>query len=120
MKATLRLSITLSLVLWVISLKAQQNNVWYFGYFAGLDFNSGSPVVLTNSAMFAPEGCAAISDSLGKLLFYTEGTGIFNRFHKIMDNGSGLAGGSSATQAAAVIPWPGISNFYYLVTADEQ
>ncbi len=29
-------------------------NIWYFGYYAGLDFNSGSPVVLNDSKMFTP------------------------------------------------------------------
>jgi len=47
---------------------------WYFGEKAGLDFSSGSPVVVANGALRTDEGCATISDSNGKLLFYTDGT----------------------------------------------
>ena len=43
---------------------------WYFGDRAGLDFNSGSPVSLTNGQLNTPEGCATISDKNGNLLLY--------------------------------------------------
>ena len=32
-------------------------NIWYFGKNAGLDFNSGSPVALTNGQLVTSEGC---------------------------------------------------------------
>ena len=51
----------------------KEANIWYFGDKAGLDFNSGSPVVLTDSEMTTNEGCATISDNNGNLLFYTNG-----------------------------------------------
>ncbi|MCX6351856.1 MAG: hypothetical protein NTX03_08330, partial [Bacteroidetes bacterium] len=51
----------------------KQGNIWYFGWNAGVDFNSGKPVTLTNGALFTKEGCATISDTNGKLLFYTDG-----------------------------------------------
>ena len=48
-------------------------NIWYFGQNAGLDFNSGTPVALTNGQLVTDEGCATISNSSGQLLFYTDG-----------------------------------------------
>jgi hypothetical protein len=47
-------------------------NIWYFGSHAGLDFNSGSPVALTDGQLVTEEGCATISNSSGQLLFYTD------------------------------------------------
>ena len=43
--------------------------IWYFGVNAGLDFNSGSPVALTNGKLSTAEGCASIADKNGNLLF---------------------------------------------------
>jgi hypothetical protein len=58
--------------------------IWYFGNKAGLDFNSGSPVALTNGELITTEGCASFSDKDGRLLFYTDGTYVWNRNHQIM------------------------------------
>lgn len=94
-------------------------NIWYFGYKAGLDFNSGSPVVLTNSQMTTSEGCSTISDANGKLLFYTDGIKVWNKNHQIMPNGTELLGHSSSTQSAVVVPKPNTSNIYYIFTVTE-
>jgi hypothetical protein len=67
-------------------------NIWYFGENAGLDFNSGSPVALTNGQLVTDEGCATISNSSGQLLFYTDGITIYNKNHVVMINGTGLMG----------------------------
>jgi len=47
---------------------------WYFGDSAGMSFNSGLPVTFLYSAMNAiTNGESNISDSLGNILFYTNG-----------------------------------------------
>src|SRR4051812_29467993 len=92
----------------------KENNIWYFGTNAGLDFNSGVPVALTNSAMVTSEGCASVSDTAGNLLFYTDGISIWNKNHTIMPNGTGLTGNSTATQSALIIKKPGSANLYYV------
>jgi len=94
-------------------------NIWYFGKFAGLDFNSGSPVALTNSKMDTREGCASISDEDGNLLFYTNGFSIWNKNHQIMDNGTGLLGHQSSTQSAIIVPLPGSDSLYYVFTVPD-
>ncbi|WP_165454412.1 T9SS type B sorting domain-containing protein [Hyunsoonleella pacifica] len=64
------------------------SNHWYFGERAGLFFNlQNNPEVLTDGAMIASNACAAISDKDGNLLFYTNGTNVWNRNHSIMING---------------------------------
>ena len=52
---------------------AQQANYWYFGYKAGLNFNTSPPTPLADGELSTNEGCSAISDNLGNLLFYTDG-----------------------------------------------
>ena len=94
----------------------KEANIWYFGSQAGMDFNGGAPVALTNGQLFTTEGCASIADANGNLLFYTEGVNVYNRLHMLMPNGTGLLGGTSASQSAIVIPDPGISTQYYIFT----
>ncbi|MEX0361238.1 MAG: hypothetical protein AB3N10_09680, partial [Allomuricauda sp.] len=53
--------------------------IWYFGQNAGLDFRSGTPVPLTDGALNTREGCATISDAAGNLIFYTDGSTVWNR-----------------------------------------
>jgi gliding motility-associated-like protein len=101
---------------------SQENNIWYFGSKAGLDFNptpSGVlPVTLSNSAMIASEGSASICNKQGALLFYTNGVTVYNRNHEVMQNGDNLLGHLSAVQSSVIIPLPGNPNIYYVFTTD--
>lgn len=97
---------------------AQQANYWYFGYKAGLNFNTSPPTPLADGELSTNEGCSAISDNLGNLLFYTDGRKVWNKNHLVMPNGDGLMGHTSSTHSAIVIPKPGSSTIYYLFTAD--
>ena len=93
-------------------------NWWYFGIQAGIDFNSGSPAAVTNGQLNTTEGCSTISDAAGNLLFYTDGTWVYNRNHVQMPNGFGLLGNNSSTQSALIFPKPGSTTLYYIFTAD--
>ncbi len=102
------------------SLFAQkQTNFWYFGMMAGMDFTSGSPVALTNGNIITNEGTAVMSDSLGNLLFYTDGVQVWNKNNGQMPNGFGLAGDYSTTQIM-IVPHPGNANLYYIFTLDDE
>ncbi|MEP0264388.1 T9SS type B sorting domain-containing protein [Dokdonia sp.] len=93
---------------------------WYFGNFAGLDFNSGVPVVIDDGALDTTEGCSAISDKdTGNILFYTEGTTVWNRNNDVMSNGTDLLGSLSSTQSAVIVPLPGSDTLFYIITTDE-
>ena len=105
----------------------KQANIWFFGYYAGLDFTNGNPVALTSGAMWASEGSSVACDPTGNLLFYTNGgeyssqTGaVWNRNHQIMPNGSlgTLAGCASSIQSSIGLKKPGSSNIYYLFSTD--
>lgn len=100
------------------SLAQNEANIWYFGLNAGVDFNSGTPVALTDGQLNTYEGCATLSNSAGQLLFYTDGTTVYNRNHLPMVNGTGLMGNFSSTQSATIVPMPGSMNLYYIFTLD--
>ncbi|HWB62875.1 MAG TPA: PKD domain-containing protein, partial [Chitinophagales bacterium] len=101
---------------WANSMAQGQANNWYFGNLAGVTFNSGAPVALTNGALSTSEGCATISDKYGNLLFYTDGIRVWNRNHVQMANGFGMNGDPSSAQSAIIVPKPGNANWYYIFT----
>ncbi len=102
-----------------LSLHAQKETWhWYFGTYAGLDFSTGTPLADTNSSMAMPERCASISDSLGNLLFYTNGIKIWNKIYQMMDNGDSLMGHWSSTQSAIIIKQPMNDSIYFVFTLD--
>ncbi len=92
---------------------------WYFGVKAGLDFNSGAPVALTDGEIVTKEGCSSISDRNGNLLFYTDGVSVWDKRHRVMPNGTGLLGHESSTQSGIIVPKPGSNIHYYIFTVDE-
>ena len=102
--------------------KSKSNNNWLFYNNAGLTFSAGTPTSilggqLSSPPAIAPEGCATISDPLtGALLFYTNGDNVWDASHSIMLNGSGLLGNASSSQSAAILPFPGNKNKYYIFT----
>ncbi len=102
----------------------KQNNQWRFGTGGSIDFNTFPPSFVSGSSIFTGEGSASIADrNTGALLFYTNGVTVWNANNQVMPNGTGLQGGSqallSSTTAAVIIPKPGSSNLYYIVTVDE-
>ena len=104
----------------IISNAQKEGNFWYFGAFAGIDFNSGIPVAVTNGQLSTFEGCATISDNLGNLLFYTDGVFVWNKNHVLMPNGTGLLGDPSSTQSSIIVKKPGSNTIYYIFTADRE
>jgi hypothetical protein len=79
MKKTILLS---ALLFFTINFYGQKEaNIWYFGDKAGLDFNSGTPQVITGSQMNTLEGCATISDDTGSFFFIR----LFSDYEPIKD-----------------------------------
>ncbi|MES2747560.1 MAG: T9SS type A sorting domain-containing protein [Bacteroidota bacterium] len=94
-----------------------ENDNWYFGRNAAINFANNPPTVLSNSNMIQLEGVSSISDANGNLLFYSNGINVWDKNHNIMPNGSGLLGHDSAEQGVVIVPFPGITNRYYLFTS---
>jgi PKD repeat protein len=93
--------------------------IWYFNYYCGIDFTSGSPISLNNSAMSTDEGTTSISDTNGVLLFYSNGETVYNANHQVMQNGNNLHGGYTSSQSCIGVPQPGSSTIWYLFTVDQ-
>lgn len=95
----------------------QNNNIWYFGNGGGVNFNTSPPKSFSTN-ISTSEGCSSVSDDDGRLLFYTDGITVWNRFNAVMDNGKSLAGHTSTTQSSLVVKKPGKDSIYYIFNAD--
>ena len=96
-----------------------EGNNWYFGHYAGITFSTNPPSALTDGAMLTSEGCSSISDFNGNLLFYTDGSTVWDKTHQVMPNGSGLLGDASSTQSGIIVPHTGDPDIYYIFTVDD-
>ena len=114
-----KLILILFLIAYSSSFSQKHAAHWYFGGNAGIDFNSGNPIALTDSEMYTNEGCATISDYNGNLLFYTDGITVWNKNHETMPNGNDLKGHFSSTNSAIIVPKPDDINKYYIFTVDD-
>ncbi len=111
------------LLLFARPLSGQYVNVWSFGKNAGIDFNSTPPVAI-KTGISTSEGSATICDDKGTLLFYTDGTTVWDRTHTVMPNGSDLIGKicydnhasitNSTSQGTIIIPLPDEADQYYV------
>ncbi|MGD2089246.1 MAG: hypothetical protein PVH61_23915 [Candidatus Aminicenantes bacterium] len=93
---------------------------WCFGEHCGLNFPlGGGQIPNGNPAIMANEACITQSDESGNLLFYSDGTNLWNSAH-ISVNSS--LGGHHSTSQNIVIPRPGYINEYFLLIppASEQ
>ena len=99
----------------------QSHNTWYFGYNAGVTFNGGTPQSLTDgNKLHTAEGCASMSDANGQLLFYTDGSTIWNRNHDVMSGATGLGGNSQSTQSALIVPYQKSTAEFYVFSVARQ
>ncbi len=104
---------------------AQYEQVWAFGNQAGINFNALPPQPIRTSIKTL-EACASVCDQAGQLLFYTDGTQVWNRNHVQMPNGSGLTpfsyvnnpsagqinATSSSTQGTLIVPILNTERYY--------
>lgn len=105
-------------LLFTITTNSQEHNMWYFGSYAGLDFNGGAPLVLNDGQLNTLEGSASVAGAYGNLLFYTDGIRVWNKAHGIMQNGQNLMGDSSSIQSALIVKKPGGEAIYYIFTTN--
>lgn len=96
---------------------AQYDRNWFFGTNCGLSFSTSPPSILTGQSSI-PDNCSTISDANGNLLFYSDGNTVWNKFHVVMQNGSGLLGNYTAGQCALIVPVP-CSQRYVIFTPTE-
>jgi len=99
-------------------------NNWYFGDHAGITFNYGDPpVALTDcsTAFWCNAATITESDSLGHLLFYSDGIKVYNRNHFVMPNGHGVnPNNASGNQMVFYVPYLHDTNFFLSVYCGES
>ncbi|MDQ0591967.1 hypothetical protein QFZ37_000336 [Chryseobacterium ginsenosidimutans] len=95
-----------------------ENDNWYFGNKAAVNFSTSTPTALNNSQMLADEACGTASDASGNLLFYTNSQTIWNRQHQAMQNGTGLLGNPSSQQLI-IVKNPANTNQYFVFITGE-
>jgi hypothetical protein len=99
------------------------NSKWFFGFNAGVDFSSGSPVSFYARNMGSDEGAAGVCDLNGNTLFYTDGTIAINRLGDVMGYGFNLTPFNtygSCTHAAQIVQNLGNLNQYYVFSLQED
>jgi gliding motility-associated-like protein len=92
------------------------NNVWVFGYHAGLDFNTDPPTFLdsTQNYIELPPGyISGISDKNGKHLFYTNGWAVWDGNHEVIPKFRNYWPWAGDI-IPLVCPYPGNDSLYYL------
>ncbi len=127
----------------IVESQVKFDNVWMLGkpnnYTAPtvsrgikLDFQQSPPKVDTLPIPFDFDAIAGICDSVGNILFYTNGCEIVNKTHKIMNNGGAINEGGlvykyncteylsdphgyPTQQGCLILPWPGQVKKYMLL-----
>ena len=115
--------------------QARCDNNWIIGYGSAVITNTEPCSQITNlptltiqpqaSSIRFNETCASISDSLGNLLFYTNGIHIANKNYQIMQGSDTLnlgywsspnatIDGYRQVQGALILPFPNQTNKYYV------
>jgi hypothetical protein len=90
---------------------------WMFGSNGGIDFGvSGTTATAVQVPGTTAEGSTVVTDTTGDLLFWSNGSTIFNRDNQAMPNGTGLLINSSATQTVAAFPSITDPGTYFVVT----
>ncbi len=117
--------VAVTFLVFISSLQAFSQNLtqsnWYFGNSVnGIRFNrtTNNPSLVNNQATpFGVGGSAVASDpTTGNLLFYSDGSVIYDACHLQMINGGGLSGNNSGNQPVAICPVPGQPNKYFVFT----
>ena len=106
---------------------------WYFGNYGSVNFSSGAPVQ-TNTAFINntikgelayPQqlqsfiaGTVSLSDSMGNLLFYSNGVSVWNKNHQKITSSS-MFGVSdiNASSGLSYVPYPGSPGKYFIIGA---
>jgi hypothetical protein len=112
---SLKLLIYLLLITSTTCFAQKEGNNWYFGDCSALTFNTGKPVALKNSNMYARYGCATISSAAGRLLLYTDGRKIYDSSH-VQIPGFSFNDAYTCTQSSLIVPWPDSAHLYYIFT----
>lgn len=119
MKKIIR-KICLPLLLLGASVVGKGQITWYYGYNAGVKFNSGVPTAVASPNLQTYEGSAVLVDKNNNVVMYCNGTKVWNGNHVLQS--PNLNGDASSTQTALIVPVSGelgTKAFIFTVAAAE-
>ncbi|WP_118974129.1 T9SS type A sorting domain-containing protein [Taibaiella koreensis] len=95
-----------------------ENRIWAMGDHSGVDVSNALAIPLTTS-IEAMAGSASVCDEDGRLLFYTNGSSVWNAAGTLMPHGtditgSGLTSSAGVSQSALIVPGMERCGVYYL------
>ncbi len=94
-----------------------QNDIWWLGNDVGIHFVDGKEPELISGLSGSNYQTVVVSDSEGKLLFYTDGVKVRDKTQNVMPNGSGLLGRALLqSQSVLVLPFIEDDQKYYIFT----
>jgi hypothetical protein len=113
---------TLFIAILLLNIATAQNqaNIWYFGNYCGIDFNSGIPVNTHEIQAGSGSAMSVMCDNSGDFLFCFDARKIWNREGNFMPNGENLIGDKRATMGALIIQQPGSDHLYYVFTVSTE
>lgn len=122
--------VSLLVMVCILNVTVGQNksSIWLGGLNGAIDFNGDTAVsFFRQDDKLIWRSSASICDSIGNLLFYTNGFSVFNKNFEIMENGDSLHIGDylalgydllSAPDGVCILPIPGQKNQFYLFHLD--
>ena len=106
----------LIMVSWQSALAQKEAWNWFLADSAGIQWVNGTtPISNDIYNLRGEEGSGAISDSLGNLLFYTNGVDLYNAKHEKLNKDFDLGGDWSSTQGKLILKHQE-SNLYHVFT----
>jgi gliding motility-associated-like protein len=103
----------------------KENYMWLFGTTdRGIQFNHATQlpsVIRTKHLPYSSEGNSVICNpATGGLLFYTNGIKVIDSTHRVMPNGTNLAGKPSSAQNGMAVPVPGTCDKFYVFSNSKE
>ena len=98
-------------------IKKPQFNKWIFPNFCQIDFTTGDPVFSKNGSAYSAETTGSLCDKNGNILFYSDGSAIYDSSHAQMPNGD-IWKSMSARMGPLFIPVIADSTKYYVFQVD--
>lgn len=108
------------LLYWNCCLSQGENNLWLLSRDIALDFEGSlAPEVFPFEHQMNRMECSTVAcDSIGNLLFYSDGANIWNRNNDIMPNGEDLGGHYSASQGILAIRSENDADMFHIMSLD--
>ncbi len=113
-------TLLLTLLLFEVASAQNQANIWYFGDYCGIDFNSGVPVNTHEITVFSGDAMSVMCDTNGNFLFCCNSARILNRNGTTMPNGENILGFYFASMGALIVQQPGSDHLYYVFTVSTE